>query len=81
MREKRSQSEIDGVHYHKAKGWQVALGLMCCGTGVAFSSLIGMISYLANSGYGIVVGAVGIILTASRVFDGIIDPFIALLID
>ena len=81
MREKRSQSEIDGVHYHKAKGWQVAMGLMCCGTGVAFSSLIGMISYLANSGYGIVVGAVGIILTASRVFDGIIDPFIALLID
>ena len=60
MREKRSQSEIDGVHDHKAKGWQVALGWMCCGTGVAFASLVGVIGYLAKSGYGIGGGVVGI---------------------
>lgn len=81
MREKISQSEIDGVQYRKAKGWQVALGQLNGTVSVAFASLIGMISYLANSGYGVVVGAVGIILTVSRIFDGLIDPVIALVID
>ena len=81
MREKISQSEIDGVQYRKAKGWQVALGQLNGTVSVAFASLIGMISYLANSGYGVVVGAVGIIFTVSRIFDGLIDPVIALVID
>lgn len=50
MREKISQSEIDGVQYRKAKGWQVALGQLNGTVSVAFASLIGMISYLANVG-------------------------------
>ena len=48
---------------------------------MAFYSLMGMVSYLANEGYGIAVAMVGIILTATRIFDGLIDPLCALIID
>lgn len=82
MKEKKlSQSEIDGVQYRRAKTWQIAFSQINNGSGMAFYSLIGMISYLANEGYGIAVALAGFILTVTRVFDGLIDPFIALVID
>lgn len=80
-RKKLSASEIDGVSYHRARWWQIALGQTNGLISSAFGVMIGVISYLANSGYGVVVSVVGIILTVSRVFDGLIDPFIALVID
>ena len=78
---KLSASEIDGVNYHRARWWQIALGQTNGLISSAFGVMIGVISYLANSGYGVVVSVVGIILTVSRVFDGLIDPVIALIID
>lgn len=78
---KLTASERDGVQYNRAKRWQIVMAMGSNSTAMAFSSLLGLISYLANSGYGIMVAAVGMVLTACRVFDGVVDPFLALLID
>lgn len=78
---KLSQSEIDGVEYRRAKTWQIALSQISGGSTMAFFTLVSMISYLANEGYGIAVALAGLILTATRIFDGLIDPVLALIID
>ena len=78
---RQTSSEIDGVQYNRAKNWQIILSLGSNATSMSFNTLIGLISYLGNSGYGITVAIVGVVLTSCRVFDGIVDPFIALLID
>lgn len=80
-KKKLSQSEIDGVQYRRAKTWHIALSQLNSGSAMAFYILIGMISYLSNTGYGIAVALTGFILTATRIFDGIIDPIIAIIID
>src|SRR5699024_8089852 len=43
--------------------------------------LVGLMSYVQNAGYGIAVAIAGVILTATRVLDGLIDPLLALVID
>lgn len=73
--------EVDGVQYRKAKTWQIIVSSINGGSSMAFYILVGMVSYLANEGYGIAVAAAGVILTVTRVFDGLIDPWIALVID
>lgn len=45
------------------------------------SLLIGMASYSASIGYGITTAAVGIILTCTRILDGITDPLLAFVYD
>ncbi|MFR3226362.1 MAG: MFS transporter, partial [Blautia massiliensis (ex Durand et al. 2017)] len=47
----------------------------------AFYSLVGLMSYVASEGYGIALAVAGVILTATRWFDGLIDPFLAVWID
>lgn len=78
---KPSQSEIDGVQYRRAKTWQIIL--MSCNSigGMSFYTLLGMASYVANAGYGVATAVVGLILTGTRIFDGITDPLCALFID
>ena len=61
MAKKLTQSEIDGVEYRRAKTWHIALSQINGGSSMAFYVLIGMISYLANEGYGIAVAVTGII--------------------
>ena len=78
---KLSTSEIDGVEYRKAKTWQIILSQLFNGSASIFYSLVGLMSYLGNNGYGIAMAAIGYILTVTRVFDGLIDPFLALMID
>ena len=80
-KKKPSQSEIDGVQYRRAPTWCIAIGEMQGGSQMAFYSLVSLMSYVASEGYGIALGAAGIILTATRWFDGIIDPFLAVWID
>lgn len=78
---KVTASEQDGLQYRCAKWWQIALTMMSNGMSMTFYSLITLVSYAANVNYGIAMGLVGVLLTGSRVFDGIIDPAIALMID
>lgn len=76
-----SASEVDGVQYRKAKTWQIALSQLNNGSAMVFFILVGLMSYVGNEGYGIVMASIGVILTVTRVFDGLIDPFLALMID
>lgn len=78
---KRTQGEIDGVQYRRARTWEIALSQLQSGTSMAFYILMGMATYVAQSGYGIALTVAGIVLTATRLFDGIIDPFLAVWID
>ncbi len=78
---RETASEADGVQYRHAKWWQIALTMMSNGMSMTFYSLITLVSYAANVNYGIAMGLAGVLLTGSRVFDGVIDPFIALVID
>ena len=78
---KLSQSEIDGVSYRRIPTWQVAIGQLHTGCAMSFYVLMGMMSYLGDVGYGMATAAIGVILSATRIFDGVIDPFLAVWID
>ena len=69
------------ITYRKVPVWQVILGQLKNGASMAFYVLMGMVTYLGSSGYGIDTIVVGTLLTVSRVFDGVIDPFLAVWID
>lgn len=81
LNSKISQSEIDGVQYRRAKTWRIALSQMNGGVGMCFYILMGYASYIASEGYGILTAVVGIILTVTRVLDGVTDPIIAMIVD
>lgn len=76
-KEKITQSQIDGVEYRKAKTWQVICYAMNALMGMSVYTLIGMASYAASLGFGIATTVVGVILTCTRIFDGITDPMLA----
>ena len=78
---KMTQSEIDGVQYRRAKLWQIICVAANGMVGMSVYSLIGMASYSASIGYGITTATVGIILTLSRILDGITDPLLAFIYD
>ena len=78
---KQTASEADGVTYRRARTWEIALSQMNNGSAMIFYVLVGLMSYLQNAGYGIAVAAAGLILTFTRVFDGLIDPLLALIIE
>ena len=81
FKKKPTASEVDGVQYRRAKLWQI-ICYACNGlVGMSVYSLIGMASYSASIGYGITTAAVGIILTCSRILDGITDPLLAFVYD
>lgn len=80
-KKKLSQSEIDGVQYRHAKLWQIILVACNAFIGMSFYSLTGMASYAASIGFGISTAAVGIILTSTRILDGITDPLFAFIFD
>lgn len=78
---KVSQSEIDGVTYRRAKLWQIILFALSALTGMGVYTLIGLASYSASLGFGIATATLGVILTASRIFDAITDPLMAFVYD
>lgn len=74
---KMTASQQDGVQYRHAKTWHIALSQMCCAAGMCFYMLMTYATYIGNSNYGIVVAVTGIVITASRLFDGVTDPLCA----
>ncbi len=78
---KPTASEADGVAYRRARTWEIAFSQLNNGSAMIFYVLVGLMSYLQNAGYGIAVAVAGIILTVTRVFDGVIDPLLALVIE
>lgn len=78
---KVSQSEIDGVQYRRAKTWQIILYACNALVGMSVYSLINLASYSASVGYGITTAVVGVILTCTRILDGVTDPMLAFVYD
>lgn len=74
-------AQRDGVAYRRAKTWQIILSQLYCAAGMCFYLLMTYATYIGNSGYGVLVGVTGIIITASRVFDGVTDPICAYIIE
>lgn len=80
---KRTKQEVLEVQsiYKKVTLTKLILSQLSTASSMLFFSLAGLMSYLANEGYGISMAVTGLILTFTRVFDGVIDPFLALFID
>ena len=61
--------------------WQIFL-YACNGlVGMSVYTLINMASYSASVGYGITTAVIGVILTCTRILDGVTDPMLAFLYD
>lgn len=80
-KKKVSRSELDGIQYRRAKTWQVAISQLCTAAPMCFYVLMSYATYIGNCNYGILVGVTGIIMTATRFFDGVTDPICAYLME
>lgn len=80
-KQKISRSEQDGVQYRRAKTWQIALSQLTGAAQMCFYMLMTYATYIGNSNFGILVGVTGIIITVSRIFDGVTDPICAYVIE
>ncbi len=78
---KPTQSEIDGVQYRKAKLWQIILYSCNAFVGMSVYTLIGYANYAGMIGFGMTAAVIGVVLTCTRILDGITDPLLALLYD
>lgn len=80
-KEKVTSAQEDGVQYRRAKGSHIALSQLTGAAGMCFYMLMTNATYIGNTGYGIFVAVTGVIITASRFFDGVTDPIIAMIIE
>lgn len=80
-KQRLSTSELDGVQYKRAKMWQIAFSMLYGAAQMCFYVLMTYATYIGNSNYGILVGVTGIIITVSRIFDGVTDPVCAYIIE
>lgn len=78
---KKAVVNTDGIEYRRAKLWQIALSQLSGAGQMCFYVLLGYATYIGNAGYGILVAVTGVIITASRIFDGITDPICAYIIE
>ncbi len=78
---KNAAVSADGVTYKRAKTGHIALAMMNGAGQMAFYILLASATYIGNANYGILVAVTGIIMTASRVFDGITDPIVAYIVE
>lgn len=76
----RTNEYIEG-NYHRAKKSHIAMATMSGAGGMVFYMLLSSASYIGNGNFGILVAITGIIITISRLFDGITDPIIALIVE
>lgn len=71
----------DGIQYRRAKLWQIALSQLAGAGQMCFYVLLGYATYIGNANFGILVAVTGVIITVSRIFDGITDPICAYIIE
>lgn len=80
-KEKLTASQVDGVQYRRSSNWRIALSQCNTAVGMIFYALVTYMSYVASEGYGIAMAMAGVLLTISRIFDGVIDPGLAYIMD
>ena len=78
---KPTASQQDGIQYRRAKTWHIILSQLYNATGMIFYSLMTYATYIGNANFGILVAVTGVILTVSRIFDGVTDPVCAFIIE
>lgn len=71
----------DATQYKRAKMWQIALSQLTGAGQMCFYMLMTYATYIGNANFGILVAVTGVIITASRIFDGITDPLCAYVIE
>lgn len=76
-KEKTLYREENGVTYKRARTWHIAFSTMTGAGQMAFYVLMGGASYIGNANFGILVAITGLIITGSRLLDGVTDPIIA----
>lgn len=76
-RKKLTAAELDGVQYRRAKTWQIALSQLNGAAQMCFYMLLTYATYIGNGNFGILLAVTGVIITASRIFDGVTDPLCA----
>lgn len=76
-----NSSARDGVQYRTASKMAMVFACAVNGSGMCFYLLMMYASYIANAGYGIALTTAGIIITGSRIFDGVTDPIVAVIFD
>lgn len=74
-------SDADEVRYRRSPGWRIALSQVQMGQSMTFYILVSYMTYLMNEGYGVAMAVAGVVLSATRIVDGLIDPALAVLID
>lgn len=80
-KKKVTAAELDGVQYRRAKTWQIALSQLIGAAQMCFYILLTYATYIGNQNFGILVAVTGVIITASRIFDGITDPICAYIME
>lgn len=81
MKAKTPEINADGVQYRKVSNARLILAMTHAASIGCFTSAIGYVSYAANLGFGIPILLVGTLMTIARIFDGVTDPLISLLVD
>ena len=81
MKAKTREINTDGVQYRKVSNARLILAMSHAASIGCFTSAIGYVSYAANLGFGIPILLVGTLMTIARIFDGITDPLVSLLVD
>jgi Na+/melibiose symporter-like transporter len=76
---KQQTMSVDGLR--RASKLSMLISQAGAGANMCFYVIMVYASYIANEGYGIPVAIAGLIVTGSRVFDGITDPIIAAVFD
>ena len=67
--------------YRTASKMSMILSQAGSGANMCFYCIMIYASYIANEGFGIAVAVAGMIITGTRIFDGITDPIIAAIFD
>lgn len=80
-KQKVSVSEQDGVQYNRARVWQIATAMLFGAAQMCFYILLSYATYIGTENFGVAVAVTGIIITVSRIFDGITDPICAYVIE
>lgn len=78
---KTAAKNIDQKTYRKAESWRIFLTYFVSLSQMAFFILMNGATYIGNANFGILVAVTGLIITGSRIFDGITDPIIAVIIE
>ena len=74
-------TDTNTFEYRRVSGARLAFAMMHAASISCFASAIGYVSYAANLGFGISALLVGTLMTLARIFDGVTDPLISMLVD